>query len=128
MQRVSDGLAVPKLMLDTFDLFTTDAVGEITCNLTYTPKSLHHIIIPPIWIGANVFVRGMPQSLTGKALTVRCYQDKYYKSDVVSGASNSGNAGADAHTHPIGLTLSELDGVLYTNKVLDVVRVNYTVA
>ena len=100
MQRISDGLAVPKDMLDTFTRKTSNGAGVITCELTYTPQSIGHIDITSNRIGLEQRVY-VPTVLTGRSLEMTVYQHKYSKVVNVTGTANSGGSGADPHSHAI---------------------------
>ena len=131
MQRVSDGLAVPKQQMDVFTGKTTGGgvnAGEITCELTYVPKSVYHIIIPPIMEDGGNIVQAIPWSLTGKSLLIKVYDYRYDKPDTPTAGSNSGNAGADPHTHDIAFHEAIAHALLLNNTILSTVRVDYTVA
>lgn len=131
MQRISDGLAVPKQKMDVFSGKTTGVgadAGKVTLDLTYVPKDISHIIIPPIFDDAGLLVVGSPYSLTGKTLVIKVYGGKYYKTDTPTAGSNSGGAGADPHTHDLTFTRNFVEWLLWSNTALAAIRVDYTVA
>lgn len=135
MQRYSQGLAVPKQMLDSFAAGKTTGtganVGEVTCELTYTPKSVNHVMpvqmqTPPVFGSDIVF--GLPYTLTGKTLVLQVYQVEYYKANFNTSSENSGGAGADPHTHGITHTLTRCGSSLMDTVDLEAFNVQYTVA
>lgn len=127
MQRYSDGLKVPNLMMDVFTGKVSDGAGDISCALRYTPKDINHIIIPPVKDALDRMLTLLPHALVGKTLTVRTYQDVYEKVDTPTGTGNSGGAGADPHSHTISTTWANVTSSTATARTLGAVQVHYTV-
>ena len=128
MQRVSDGLAVPKLMLEHFTGKTTDASGYITCELKYTPTSKEDVIVESIRdapIGDMHFAKAT--GLTGKTLTVYVLAAEYNRADTI-GNANSGGAGADPHTHALNSSTQAVMYNAYVSSGLGPVTISYKVA
>lgn len=131
MQRYSDGLAVPKMMMDTFVGKTTGTgadVGKVWCELTYLPKNLDHIIVPPIVSVSGLLVESVLLTLSGKTLEMWLVKHVYDKADTPTGIANSGGAGADPHSHAISHTQTDVLPLVLDNEALNTIRVHYTVA
>lgn len=133
MQRVSGGLTVPKHQMDVFTGKTTGTganAGEVTCELTYTPKGINHFIIPPIKSAAGL-MQGDVQSITGKTLLLKVYYYAYGKTD--SPTSNAtgacdGSGGAASHGgHTLTYTADFCLSYPLDNIALGTIRANYTV-
>jgi len=106
MQRYSGGLKVPRTQIESFIGKTTNAEGQITVALRYTPKSLGHIAADLPYVAVNKNHECRVESLSGRDVTVRFYEHKYYRAMAIT-TENSGGAGADPHGHSI--TDSETD-------------------
>ena len=131
MQRYSDGLAVPKLMIDTFPGKTTGTgadAGKVWCELTYTPKDTDHIIVPPIISVGGLCVSAEFFAISGKTLEMWIFKDTYDKADTPTQSVNSGAAGGDPHNHAITYTQTDVCPLLLDNQALNTIRVHYTVA
>ena len=105
MQRISDGLAVPKHMTEVFSGKTTDANGLFTCDLKYVPQSVQHVLISQRnsdIVQSQRFYA--PRTVAGNVLTVFVRKLTYMESANATGGANSGGAGADPHTHTITKT------------------------
>lgn len=127
MQRYSDGLAVPKLKMDVFTGKTTGVFGHVTCELTYTPKSIHHISIPGTW-GTTNWRNFYPFSLVGKTLDIYVGKGQYYKADTPTGTVDSGGAGADPHSHAISHAQEDVFNAHASNELQGAICVHYVVA
>jgi len=128
MQRVSDGLAVPKNQIDLFTGKTTDVFGKFTCNLKYTPKSIHHITVPVAAAPSGALRWYHKDAIAGNILTLIAIQQLYEKTDNPTGASNSGNAGADTHTHAISHSVTPVSSDIADMEVQGSIIVIYEVA
>lgn len=128
MQRVSGGLAVPKDVLDIFTGKTT-TMGNVTCVLKYTPKSLNDIVVDWVYVVATGKWRiAQAVALAGKTVEVATEKFGYYKTDTPSGGANSGGAGADPHGHALTYTQEEVINGSPGNEALGPIRIHYTVA
>ena len=135
MQRVSNGLEVPKHTLDTFTGKTTFDMGpregEIDCELTYVPKSINHIIVPPLLAVAGFICNALVTGLSGKVLTLKVYVHDYLKTTVMedAAAACNGSGGAASHgKHTLNYIAYDCGIALVWAEPLDVIRVHYTVA
>ena len=129
MQRYSDGLAVPKNMIDRFPALTSDGAGDIAVALTYVPKSIDDIMVPVGWNAALDGVRPYRKHLlTGRVLTLRVMRIRYDKAAAVTGGENGGGTGADPHTHTIGNTTEEVAVGVKINETQSTIVVMYPVA
>ena len=129
MQRISGGLAVPKLIIDVFTGKTTGTgadIGKITCTLTYFPKSIDDIVVTQITSAVDEFYEGEVTGLTGKIIEITVKRIKFQRVNSIDTA-NSGGAGADPHTHNIVTNSYACFGSKVDSQLLDAVRVSYNV-
>lgn len=129
MQRYSDGLAVPKDMMDVFSGETSDGSGNLALDLTYLPKSINDIIVPDGFDVSQGRRRVyMKTGLAGKVLTVKAIGMQYRKPTTPIDAANSGRVGADPHAHALSFLLAHLEIIGQAGEDQDVITVHYTVA
>ena len=129
MQRYSDGLAVPKLMVDTFFDPVSDAAGFIYLTLTYMPKSIDHIVQPLGVDRAGGRVRFYVKSgLVGKVLELNLVKIGYEKTDTPTGNANSGGSGADPHGHALSYMELEAPAMEVLNETQRTIAIHYVVA
>lgn len=133
MQRYSGGLAVPLDMLDVFSGADaiTNSVSEITVALTYTPKSLAHIVIPPILNVAMTEIRySMLLELTGNLLRFGVVREYYLRADTVTFTTDAagGGAVAEPHEHEIDYNVANVEIIGVPNEQQKDIAVHYTVA
>lgn len=129
MQRISDGLPVPKLMMDVFTGKITNPFGRITLDLTYTPKSINDIILgngAPLTL--NKLRYYIKETLAGKTLIIRTYSKTYIEAFGYSDPSSSGSGGADPHNHNIQNRVVETSLHGIANETQKPIAVHYTVA
>ena len=129
MQRISDGLAVPRQMIDTFTGKTSNVLALVQCVLTYTPKSMDDILVPDGFestlFGRRVYKK---DTLTGNILSLLVKKYKYSKADSPVVVGNSGGAGADPHSHNLTYTVTEVDLGSAGNEAQGPIVVEYKVA
>lgn len=128
MQRYGQGLKVPKNMTDVFTGKTSSAAGVIVCNLTYTPKSIHHVMA----------MRGLSQSdeirdyhkisLVGRDLNLYSMVEKYDKADSPTDSDAGTGAGGGTHGHQITHTASKVSNVVVNNENQGAIVIHYAVA
>lgn len=129
MQRVSDGLDVPKHQTDIFSGKVTSAVqGDFVCELTYTPKGVNNIFMAIPWGAGYRLLR--IYSLVGKTLTIIVDKLQYEKTDTPTGSTDAAGGGAvgEPHGHALSYTNTLLTGVRSTNDTLPPVAIHYEVA
>lgn len=134
MQRISDGLEVPRQMLDKFTGKSCGSgvnLGEVECELTYLPKSINHILVPTVRATSGYIMNTVVQSLAGNVVTLLVLMNTYYKTTSLGNAAAAcnGSGGAGSHgTHGIGLTYKSCGFGAIGGLALDVIRIQYTVA
>jgi len=135
MQRISDGLAVPKQQMDTFTGKTTFGpgarIGEVDCDLTYIPKSKNHVLVPVIQTPTGFMLNAEVKALSGKLVTLKVYLPAYEKAADMNNAAAAcnGSGGAASHgKHVLSYTYIGCPQATVANQALEVIRVNYTVA
>ena len=128
MQRYSDGLPVPKQMVDVFSGETTDGGGNLTLSLTYKPKAIGDIIVPDGWSVGGKRRMFTKHSLVGKVLTLTVQKLEYDKADSPTSSSNTGNTGADPHSHALAYTATEQVVDFVPTEAQRAIPVHYTVA
>lgn len=134
-QRVSDGLEVPKLMMDTFAGKTTEGpgvdAGKVYCDLTYVPKSIGHILTPLVQTIIGYIAPVRVDALSGKTVTLRVYAYVYYKTisvDPADGACDGSGWFPSHGSHDLYYSYKGCDLSAYPNIALDPIRISYTVA
>ena len=134
MQRVSDGLAVPKQQMDMFTGKVTGTgarLAEVDCELMYVPKSIDYILVPIIRTLTGYLMNASVKSLVGKTVTLEILINTYHKTTSLANASGAcnGSGGAPSHgTHAIGYTNVGCGWGGIGDVALDVIRIQYTVA
>jgi len=128
MQRYSGGLEAPRDMVDVFTGKTTHAgSGDVSCELTYTPIDVDHIVIPPVVTDSTYrFLKIV--TLVGNTLTLHVDKLKYYRASAATVSSNSGGAGADPHAHTIVSNYNNVAEISCLNEVQGPIKVHYVVA
>lgn len=117
--------------MDTFSGKTTDAVGEIDCELTYTPKDINHIIVPTVKSAAGKMVDAEVAALNGKTVTLNIYVCKYHRAAslaIATGACDGSGALPSHGSHTIIPSYDDCGIDMLANGALGIVRVQYTVA
>lgn len=134
MQRVSDGLEVPKLMLDVFTGKVTGTgadTGKVVCDLTYQPKSIDHIITPIARDTGEYLVLADVYALSGKELTLKICAYSYYKLtalEVATSACDGSGLWQSHGGHNFVNTLTYVHMTSLSACPLGTIRVHYTVA
>lgn len=129
MHRVSDGLAVPRNVIESFSGKTTSAAGVIYCDLKYTPKSINHIIVtfPGHVVGLETY-RAQVMGLTGRQVMILISRYRYEKADSPTGGANSGGAGADPHAHGLSFTVTYVAYQGVDTELMPTIPVMYEIA
>ena len=127
MQRYAQGLEVPRVQIETFVGETSDAAGFLLLDLKHTPVSINNILVsigyeaaPKAW---NMFIN----DLTGRRVTLQITNPKYYRATGTATA-NSGNVGADPHSHTITQEFIPVHVPLAASEPLPVITLAYEVA
>jgi len=131
MQRVSDGLAVPKMKQDIFSGLTTSGFGKVDCELTYTPKSIDEIFPSMVEDVDDSFMQIVQVvSLVGNVVRLAIRQLNYLGvSPNFTGDASTGNSGAaEPHNHTITTVACDVSQGYLRNRALYPLRVMYTVA
>lgn len=134
MQRVSNGLPVPKQYVDTFagEITGTGAhIGEVECDLTYLPQDIDHIIVPMVMSLAGGLAGAEVMSLSGNKVTIRLSEDGYYRTSSICNANHAcdGSGGAPSHgNHSLLETYTYCSRSFLDTEAMAVIRVHYEVA
>lgn len=129
MKRISNGQIVPKHQMEFFTGKTASAFGVFDCVLTYTPKSINHIMCaqPMNLAGAPRMYKMM--SLVGNTLTIDVYKRIYDKVNTPTGTTDAagGGAVAEPHGHAITTTSTDVGVISVTNEDQGTVVLNYDI-
>ena len=134
MQRISEGMAVPKQQLDMFSGKVTGTgarTGEVDCELLYLPKGIEYILTPSVHSVGGFVLPVDVIGLVGKTVTLKVYIYVYYKTISAANAIGAcdGSGGGPSHgSHALSHSYWACGLAAYDNEALDPIRINYTVA
>lgn len=128
MQRYAQGLKVPKNMTDIFTGKTSSAAGVIVCNLTYTPKSIHHVMAMRGLSLSDELRDYHKISLVGRDLNLYPMIEKYDKADSPTGSDAGTGAGGGTHIHAITHSASKVSNEVANSEAQGAIVIHYVVA